>query len=112
MTYGQMLTKSDGCTMEVGRLKNLCIEIYKTLNGLNPLHMKYIFQKPINRTSKRLRHNICSAKHYQVNFGTRSLRVLGHQFWNKLPENIKCADTLQIFKRLIKGFQGFENNQV
>ena len=98
--------------MKLGRLNNFCIAIYKTLNGLNPPYMKYIFQKPISRTSKRLRHNICSAKHYQVNFGTKSLRVLGPQIWNKLPENIKSADILQIFKRLIKGFQGFDNNQV
>ena len=71
-TYEEMLAKSDSCTMEVGRLKNLCTEIYKTLHGLNPPYVKDIFQKPINRTSKRLGENIYSAKHYQINFGTRS----------------------------------------
>ena len=100
----------DTCTMEIGRLKILCIEIYKTLNGLNPSYMKYIFQKPINRTSKRLRYNIYSAKHYQTNFGSRSLRVLGPQIWNKLPEDIKRADSLQTFKRLINKFHGIQSN--
>ena len=30
--------------MEVRRMRYLCVEIYKTLNDLNPGHMKDIFQ--------------------------------------------------------------------
>ena len=101
-TYEEMLLKSDKTTMEVDRLKKLCIEIYKTLNNLNAPYMKTIFRKPSNRTSNRLKHNIYTPKHYQATFGTKSLRVLGPKLWNTLPENIKSADSLPIFKRLIK----------
>ncbi len=90
--------------MEVQRFKKICIEIYKTVNDLNPTHMKYVFKKPTNRSSKRLKHNLASAKHYQTNFGTRSLRVFGSQIWNRLPDDIKGAGTLNKFKQLIDKF--------
>ena len=34
--------------MDVRRLKILCVEIYKTLKGLNPSFMKNIFKLKIN----------------------------------------------------------------
>ena len=105
-TYEELLQTSGNCTMELNRIKSLCTEIYKTLNGYNPSYMKSIFQRSGNRSSIRFRYNICSAKHYQTNFGTKSLRVLGPQIWNNLPDDIKSADNLQIFKRLIKKWKG------
>ena len=97
-----MLLKSYKTTMEVDRLIKLCIEIYKTLRNLNAPYMKTIFKKPSNRASNRLKHNIYLPKHNQATFGTKSLRVLGPKLWNTLPENIKSADSLPIFKRLTK----------
>ena len=35
-SYEQLLEKSDKCNMNIRRLRFLCIEIYKTLNDLNP----------------------------------------------------------------------------
>ena len=38
--YEQLLEKSVKCNMNIHRLRCLCIEIYKTLNNLNPSFMK------------------------------------------------------------------------
>ena len=43
LTYQKLLTNTGKCTMELCRLKYLCIEIYKTLNGSNPSYMREIF---------------------------------------------------------------------
>ena len=64
--------------------------------------MKSIKKKSLNRTSNRLKHNVYPPKHYQTNFGKKSLRVLGPKIWNTLPENIKGADSLRVFKSMIK----------
>ena len=39
--------------LEIKQLRLLILEIFKTLNDLNPPFMKDIFSKSINRSSKR-----------------------------------------------------------
>ena len=43
--YEQLLKKTGKCNMNIHRLRFLCIEIYKTLNDLNPSFIKQIFEK-------------------------------------------------------------------
>ena len=92
--------------MLVNRMKTLSIEIYKTINQLNPIYMNVIFKQSNNRTSSRFPNNLEVPIVNQVKFGTNSLRVLAPKIWNKLPENIKSSETLEIFKRNIKAWKG------
>ena len=50
--YHQLLNKSSKTSMEVKRLRNLALEIFKTLNHLNPEYMKEIFYKTTNLTHR------------------------------------------------------------
>ena len=45
LTYQELLKNAGKCTMELCRFKYLCIEIYKTINNLNPSYMRDIFKK-------------------------------------------------------------------
>ena len=89
-------------SMEVKRLRSLAIEIYKTLNHLNPNYMFEIFKPSENRSSERLKHNIASQRFKQVKFGKNSIRVLGPKLWNSLPNQIKSLPTLESFKNFMK----------
>ena len=42
--YDSLLVKSNTVTMEVKRMRSLCTEVSKTLNSLNPVYMKDIFE--------------------------------------------------------------------
>ena len=42
----------------------------------------------------------------QTTFGTRSIRYDGAKIWNHLPNSLKSAGTLEIFKSLIKTWEG------
>ena len=42
----------------------------------------------------------------QTTFGTRSIRYDGAKIWNHLPNSLKSAETLEIFKSLIKTWEG------
>ena len=44
LTYEELLDKTNRSTMNVKRLRFLCVEIYKTFNNLNPSFMKQIFE--------------------------------------------------------------------
>ena len=42
----------------------------------------------------------------QVTFGTKSLESLCPKIWNNLPYHIKSAENLNVFKNLIKKWNG------
>ena len=92
-------------SMEIRRMRYLCIEIYKTFNNLNPGFMKDIFQVQQSTYSTRRPNNIKVPRVNQTTFGTRSIRYEGAKIWNHLPNSLKSADTLEIYKSLIKPWE-------
>ena len=92
--------------MQVSRLKSPCIEMYKTLNNINPSYMKNIFIKSHSRRSKSYEYNLQVPKRNQKLFGTRSLSVLGPIVWNFLSNEMKFAQSLHIFKNYMKSWGG------
>ena len=89
ISYSDLLVKSERCTMHVSCLRVLCIEIFKTLQNLNPSFMQDIFKIRSSTYSSR---NPNDLQHYgpsQVTFGSNSLQSLGPQIWNGLPNEIR-----------------------
>ena len=87
-------------TMEVKRLRILAIEVYKTLNNLNPPYMKELFEK--NGAKSNYPLNLKMQSHKFVTYGENSVRVLAPQVWNALPEHFKLQRSFASFKKLIK----------
>ena len=52
--YNQLLNKSSKTSMEAKRLRNLALEVIKTLNQLHPEYLKQIFDKTTNLTHDTL----------------------------------------------------------
>ena len=77
--------------MNLRRKKALCIEIYKTLNKLNPGYMYDIFKLKNTDalTREKYKLNLKIPKHNQATFATGSLRRYGPKIWNALPYHIK-----------------------
>ena len=90
--------------MNLRRQKTLCMEIYKTLNKLNPGYMNDIFKlKNTDRlTREKYNLNLEIPKLNQATFGTKILRSYGPKIWNVLPYHIKTSDNLNSFKSIIK----------
>ena len=51
-SYEDLLLKGGKFTMNVRRLRTLCVEIYKTLNDLNPNFMNNIFKLKIKMAER------------------------------------------------------------
>ena len=96
--YLKLLKASVSVSMKVRRMRYLCVEIYKTLNDLNPGYMKDIFQVQQSAYSTRRPYNIKVPRVNQITFGTRSIRYEGAKIWNHLPNSLRSAETLEIFK--------------
>ena len=73
--------------MEIRRLRTLAIEIFKTLNEINPPYMKNIFRPKEN--AKVRQNDIIVKRTNTSRFSAQSLRSLGPKIWNNLPSNIK-----------------------
>ena len=87
--------------MHVSRLRVLCIEAFKTLKNLNPSFMKDIFKIKSSRYSLRKFNDLQHYRPNQVTFGSNSLRSLGPQIWNGLPNKMKTVENLNSFKNMI-----------
>ena len=111
-SYEELLKKSGKCTMNLQRIRFLCIEIYKTINSLNPDFMKSIFEiKTNNRiVRKTYKLNLNIPRTNQVKFGANSLKSYCPKIWNALPFRIKIDENLKAFKTLIKKWNGASCN--
>ena len=65
--------------------------------------MKDIFQVQQSAYFTRRSYNIKVPRVNQTTFGTRSIWYEGANIWNQLPNSLKSAETLQIFKSLKLG---------
>ena len=92
--------------MNVTRLRSLCIEMFKTLNSINPNFMNDIFDpKQTNRAVRnQYKLNLEVPIINQVTFGAKSIRYLGPKIWNTLPFHIKSSESLATFKRIIRNW--------
>ena len=107
-TYEDLLEKSDYPNMNLRRQRTLCIEIYKTLNILNPSYMNDIFKlRNTDRlTREKYELNLEIPKSNQATFRTRSLRSYDPKVWNAVPYHIKTSYNLNSFKAIIKCWDG------
>ena len=102
--YQTLLKLSQKPSMEIKRLRNLGLEIFKTINDLNPSFIKSIFSVKLNA---RVRPNDILVKaRKSATFGDKSLATLGPKIWNTLPQNIKAENSYVKFKECIATWFG------
>ena len=102
--YNTLQKKSDKCSVEVRRLRTMALEIFKSLDDLNPLLMKELFNKRNN--VNRRKNDLIIHPRNTVTFGSNSSRSLGRHIWNALPENIKVITSFEKFKESINNWYG------
>ena len=104
--YDHLLKMSNKPSIEIKKLRILATEVFKTLNDLNPSFMKEVFTQNSIRDDTRLKLLVKTQR--TKRYGTDSLRSLGPKIWNNLPTEIRGAENLSTFKRLINTWSGAE----
>ena len=106
--YEELLSKSSTSSMNVKRLRALCVELYKTINKLNPDFMRDFFKLRFTNRPVREKYkmNMIIPELNQVSYGKKSLRTFGPKLRNSLPYHIKSSENLESFKRTIKHCNG------
>ena len=105
LSLEELLEIDNGCTIHQKHLQFLMIEVFKSINHLNPELLWDLFcpkQQPYNLRNQML-VTLPSAK--STKYGTNSLVFRGSLLWNILPNTFKNANTLPEFKYKIKSWK-------
>ena len=102
LTFEELLEKDKSFTTHHRNLQHLAILMYKVKNNLAPAPVQEIFQVNV---SERANEDWVIPRVRTVNNGLETVRYRGPLTWNLLPEEIKSAKTLQIFKNKIKDWK-------
>ena len=81
-SYESLIKLARKSTMNVTRLRSLCIELRKTKRAVRNQY-KLNLEVPIIN---------------QVTYGAKSIRYFGPKIWNSLPFHIKSSESLTTFK--------------
>ena len=102
--YEHLLKQSKSPSMEIRQLRIIPIEVFKTLNGLNPKFMADIFHHSPYSTLKK--YNLYAHDRNTSKYGEKSLRVLGAHIWNSLSDSVKNKSLMNMSKVFIKTWLG------
>ena len=94
-----LLQRDGTLTIHKNNLQKLMVEIYTTMNHLNPPYMWDLFPKKMVEYDFRNKI-ICELPPVRSQrFGTNSLKFKGSLLWNTFSGEIKTAKSLVIFKQ-------------
>ena len=105
-SYQVLLDKDKTVSIHVQNLRTLMIEVFKSLNHLNPAIMWDMFLPKPTLYNLRSGVNLKLPQTRSQKFGVNSLIFRGSLTWNSLPLTLKCANSIQIFKHCIKLWDG------
>ena len=104
-----LLAKSNHCSLHVQRIRKLLCEVYKIVSNISPNIVSDIFQiKNTIYLQKDKTSGDTSCK--TVRYGINSLRYQRSKIWNELPNDIKNATDLNLFKNMISNWNGHTCN--
>ena len=96
ISYEELLSKSSTSSMNIKRLRALCVELYKTINKLNPDFMRDLFK--LRFTNRPVREKY---KMNQKNLQKRALRFLCNDYEISYEELLSKSSTSSMnIKRL------------
>ena len=106
LTYKELLDKANSSTKNVKRLRFLCVEIYKTINNLDPSFMKQIFE--LGETNRNVREecqlNLNIPNNNQLTFGKK---VNFKKSWNFQKLLSKTATVLIASVWFVKSYKPY-----
>lgn len=103
--YSELLTKAGKCTMYDHRIRNIAVLVFKYLQGeMKPVPENFYVYKE-NMYSLRNVKTLERPSVKTVTYGINSLRYEGVIIWERLPNEFKLAESIDVFKQCIKRHQ-------
>ena len=97
-SYEELLKRGNFLSLAALRLKFLAIEVYKSVNGLNPVYLNDLFKLKKSRYEFRDSLKLNQNKFDTMKNGYKSFQYYGSKLWNGIPYEIKSSESLYVFK--------------
>ena len=98
--FKTLLRKDNTVTIHQRNIEALILEIYKTLNNLNPTFMKEIFcLKELNYSTRK--QNLVYPNPHTVSYGLESFGSQACKLWSKIPYEMQQSESITSFKDAI-----------
>ena len=105
-SYSDMLEVVKRPTLYISRIKNIAIETFKSVKGLNPEYMGSLFSFSTTPYCTRGGFKLVQPKINTISFGINSFAYQGSKIWNNLPQGWKDTTCLIACKDLIVKWEG------
>ena len=105
-SFKDLLAKGKSVSIHERNLQVFATLLYKVINNLSPEIVSEIFYAD-NQPHYNLRrsYNFQSKNVRTIRYGTESLTYLANKIWSQIPNDLKEAPTLEVFKAKIKLWQ-------
>ena len=86
----------------------ILLTVFRALNGTSPSCISELcvpdlaVRRPLRSTARSRNLLVEPSRAGKTNFFERAFRVAGPVGWNRLPKEIRCAETVNQFKRQLK----------
>ena len=104
--YDTLLTKANTDTILISRLKLVAMEVYKCINAINVPYLNDMFKVKENKFGLRHQKNVVQPRFNTIKYGKNSFSYIGSHIWNMLPCHFQTAENINVFKRLVKTWEG------
>ena len=104
--YSDMLEVIKRLTLYISRIKNIAIETFKSVKGLNPEYMGSLFSFSTTPYCTRGGSKLVQPKVNTISFGINSFAYQGSKIWNNLPQGVKDTTCLIACEDLIVKWEG------
>ena len=101
-SIGGTLMHLCACTVHVRNFQMLMIEVYRSLNHLNPSSLYELFARKEIKYNLRIKDILSSPKPLTTSFDINSISFKGSILWNSTPNAIKSSNTVFAFIKNIK----------
>ena len=105
-SYSDMLDVVKRPTLYISRIKNIAIETFKSVKGLNPEYMRSLFSFSTTPYCTRGGSKLVQPKVNTIGFGINSFTYQGSKIWNYLPQGVKDTTCQIACKNLIVQWEG------
>ena len=100
--YNELLIKGNHLKIHEINKRKLLIEVYKCLNGFNPVFLAHLFIQWPTQYNLRKSNLLVLPNSNTLTYGLKSIVYRGSMAWNNLPDQVKLCNNLEQFKNKLK----------
>ena len=100
------MEKCKSTTLHFKRMKVIALEVFKSLNNLNPNFMNEMFNRKDLAYDLRDPDILVPPKFKKITYGKNTFRYHGAHMWNLLPSEVKSCTTIDNFKLMLEAWDG------